>query len=103
MRVIARLDRAIQTPKSRRVKRRYAYRPVLFFVVAYAATWIPWSAAAWASQRGLEAYAVLFNLIGLLGPPGATLYLIRHRHAALRCNRRGDCRERPRAIRGGSS
>lgn len=58
------------------MERRYIYRPVLFFAVAYAATWIPWSAAAWASQRGLEAYAVLFNLIGLLGPPGATLYRI---------------------------
>jgi hypothetical protein len=76
VRVFTRLDRAIQTPKSRFVERRYIYRPVLFFVVAYFATWIPWSAAALASQRGLEAYAVLFNLIGLLGPPGATLFLI---------------------------
>jgi hypothetical protein len=61
VRVFARLDRAIQTPKNRFVERHYIYRLVLFFAVAYATTWIPWSAAAWASQRGLKAYAVLFN------------------------------------------
>ena len=55
----------------------YEYKPVLFFLMAYVVTWIPWSLAVYAgSQPGLEAYAVLFNLIGLLGPPGAALFLI---------------------------
>jgi membrane protease YdiL (CAAX protease family) len=59
------------------VERSYDYRPVLFFLMAYVATWIPWSVGAYVgSQKGLAAYASLFNLIGLLGPPGAALFLI---------------------------
>jgi len=53
------------------------YRPVLFFAMAYVATWIPWSLGVWASaQASLESYALLFNPIGLLGPLAVTLFLI---------------------------
>lgn len=56
----------------------YEYKPVLFFLMAYVVTWIPWSLAVYAgSQPGLEAYAFLFNLIGLLGPLAVALILIR--------------------------
>jgi hypothetical protein len=56
---------------------RYAYRPVLFFAMAYAATWTPWFLAAYAgSQKGLEPYAPLLNLVGLLGPCAVALFLI---------------------------
>jgi hypothetical protein len=45
--------------------------------MAYVVTWIPWSLGVYVgSQKGLEAYAVLFNLIGLLGPIGVALFLI---------------------------
>ena len=55
----------------------YEYKPVLFFLMAYVVTWIPWSLAVYAgSQPGLEAYAFLFNLIGLLGPLAVALILI---------------------------
>jgi uncharacterized protein len=59
------------------VERRCAYRPVRFFLIAYAATLTPWSVASYLGlQQGFEGYAFLFNLIGLLGPPGAALVLI---------------------------
>lgn len=59
------------------MERTYEYRPVLFFLLAYAATWTPWFLGAYVgSQQGLEAYAVLFSLIGLLGPIGVALFLI---------------------------
>jgi len=59
------------------VEGNYEYKPVLFFLMAYVVTWIPWSLAMYAgSQPGLEAYAFLFNLIGLLGPLAVALILI---------------------------
>jgi hypothetical protein len=59
------------------VKRGYDYRPSLFFVLAYAATWIPWFLGVYVgSQPGFEPYAALFNFIGLLGPVGTALFLV---------------------------
>jgi hypothetical protein len=59
------------------VQRNYHYRPALFFLMGYAVTWIPWSLGVYvASRKGLEAYASLFNLIGLLGPIAAALFLV---------------------------
>jgi uncharacterized protein len=59
------------------VKRTYDYRPALFFVMAYAVTWMPWFVGVYfGSQPGFEPYAALFNFIGLLGPIGATLALV---------------------------
>jgi uncharacterized protein len=53
------------------------YRPVLYFAVAYVITWVPWAIGAYlGSQPGGGAYAFLFNLVGLLGPVAATLFLI---------------------------
>ena len=53
------------------------YRPVLFFAMAYGITWVPWAIGAYlGSQPGGEAYAFLFNLVGLLGPVAATLFLV---------------------------
>ena len=53
------------------------YRPVLFFTMAYGITWVPWAIGAYlGSQPAGEAYAFLFNLVGLLGPVAATLFLI---------------------------
>jgi dolichyl-phosphate-mannose--protein O-mannosyl transferase len=39
------------------VERNYEYRPVLFFLMAYIVTWIPWFFGVYVgSQAGLEAY-----------------------------------------------
>jgi hypothetical protein len=49
---------------------------VLFFVMAYALTWIIWSLGVYAgSQPRYESYAGLFSLIGLVGPIGTALFL----------------------------
>jgi membrane protease YdiL (CAAX protease family) len=59
------------------VERNYQYRPALFFLLAYVVTWIPWSVGIYAgSKAGLEPYAFLFNLIGLLGPLAVALFLV---------------------------
>jgi membrane protease YdiL (CAAX protease family) len=64
-------------PRSWAVERNYEYWPVLFFLMAYVAAWVPWFLGVYAgSQRGLEAYASLFNLVGLLGPLAVALVLI---------------------------
>jgi hypothetical protein len=56
------------------MERNYQYRPVLFFLMAYIVTWIPWSFGVYVgSQKGLEVYAALFDLIGLIG---AALFLV---------------------------
>ena len=59
------------------MERRYQYRPWGFFLIAYVATWIPWLVGAYlVRQPGLEAYAPLLSLVGLLGPIGATLFMV---------------------------
>jgi uncharacterized protein len=59
------------------VKTTYDYRPALFFVMAYAVTWIIWFLGVYVgSQPGYESYAGLFGLIGLVGPIGTTLFLV---------------------------
>lgn len=59
------------------MKRTYDYRPALYFVMAYSVSWIPWLLGVYvASQPGFASYAALFNLIGLLGPIGTTLFLV---------------------------
>ncbi len=59
------------------MKASYEYRPVLFFFTAYVVTWIPWCLGVYVgSQEGLEAYAALVNLLGLLGPAAVALCLI---------------------------
>lgn len=57
--------------------RLYQYRPWQFFLIAYAATWIPWFVGIYlGTQPGLEAYAPLLSLVGLVGPIGATLFMV---------------------------
>lgn len=59
------------------MKTTYDYRPALFFVMAYAVTWIIWFLGVYVgSQPGYESYAGLFSLIGLVGPIGTTLFLV---------------------------
>jgi membrane protease YdiL (CAAX protease family) len=59
------------------VKRIYAYRPTLFFLLAFGLSWIPWFCAAYAgSRQGLAAYAPLFQLVGIAGPTAAALFLV---------------------------
>ncbi|MGD9502204.1 MAG: lysostaphin resistance A-like protein [Methyloceanibacter sp.] len=57
--------------------RPYRYRAVQFFALAYALSWSAWLAAIYAGSRPeLEPYAALANLVGVLGPIGATLFLV---------------------------
>ncbi len=59
------------------MERPYQYRPARFFLIAYVATWIPWFVGIYlGTQPGLEAYAPLLSLVGLLGPIGATLFMV---------------------------
>jgi membrane protease YdiL (CAAX protease family) len=59
------------------VERNYQYRPLRFFPAAYVVTWMPWFLAVYAGlQKGLQAYATLFNLVGLMGPFAVALFLI---------------------------
>ena len=59
------------------MNRDYYYRPALFFLSVYAASWIPWFLAAYAgSQPDFESYAGILNLIGLLGPITVALVLV---------------------------
>jgi len=54
------------------------YRPVTFFVLAFALSWLPWFGAAWFSRRpdGLVPNIAL-QLAGLLGPFLSALLLLR--------------------------
>ncbi len=55
----------------------YRYRAALFFAFAYAVAWIPWFAGIYAASRhDLKPCASLLNLAGLLGPVGASLFLV---------------------------
>jgi membrane protease YdiL (CAAX protease family) len=66
-----------ENPFGGAVGRNYEYKPVLFFLMAYVVTWIPWFFGMYAGpQKGLEPYAWLFSLIGLLGPLAVALFLI---------------------------
>ena len=57
--------------------RHYRYRRTLFFALAYAVSWSAWLAAIYAGSRpDLEPYAAPANLVGLLGPIGAALFLV---------------------------
>lgn len=57
--------------------RHYRYRWALFFALAYAVSWSAWLAAIYAGSRpDLEPYTALANLVGLLGPIGAALFLV---------------------------
>jgi len=59
------------------VTRPYRYRPALFFVLAYALSWMSWLAGIYAgSLPELEPYGALANLAGVLGPIGAALFLV---------------------------
>jgi hypothetical protein len=73
------------------VETRYQYRPGWFFPIAYVATWIPWFVGIYlGAQPGLEAYASPLSLVGLLGPIGATLYMVfSSRSTALQCDFKG--------------
>src|SRR5262245_24156920 len=77
---LARRDRGIKTV--------YRYRPTLFFALAFAVSWGFWLVGAWAgTQEALKAYAPLFSLAGLIGPIGATLYLVfSSENTALKCD-----------------
>jgi membrane protease YdiL (CAAX protease family) len=70
------------------LERLYQYRPGRFFLIAYVATWIPWCVGInLGTQPGLEAYASLLSLVGLLGPIGATLFMVfSWGSAALKCD-----------------
>jgi membrane protease YdiL (CAAX protease family) len=56
----------------------HRYRPVAYFALVYAATWIPWLIGAYLARRpGGEVYGFVFNLIGLvLGPTGVALWFV---------------------------
>ena len=55
----------------------YRYRPVLFFLAVYVATWLPWLVAiSLASHPGFEGYAALLNLLGLLAPIAASVAFV---------------------------
>lgn len=59
------------------MQKPYAYRPGLFFLIAYVATWIPWFVGIYfGAQPGLETYAPLLSLVGVIGSIGATLFMV---------------------------
>ena len=66
----------------------YQYQPARFFLIAYAATWIPWFLGVYLGSRpDLEAYGPLLSLIGLLGPIGASLLMVlTSGSSALKCD-----------------
>jgi uncharacterized protein len=70
------------------LKKPYQYRPALFFALAFAVSWGFWMIGALAgAQAALRDYAPLFSLIGLIGPIGATLYLVfSSGNTALKCD-----------------
>jgi membrane protease YdiL (CAAX protease family) len=55
----------------------YCYKPVQFFLVTYALTWIPWGIAAYFSyQQGMEVYLRVFFYLGGLGPTLSVLLFV---------------------------
>jgi membrane protease YdiL (CAAX protease family) len=57
--------------------RPYEYRPAWFFVLAFLGSWGPWLLGLYlGSEPGLGRYAALLNFMGLLGPMGATSFLV---------------------------
>jgi membrane protease YdiL (CAAX protease family) len=59
------------------VTRPYDYRPVSFFVIAYAGSWLPWFYGLYlGSEPGFERYVALLNFMGLFGPIGASSFLV---------------------------
>jgi membrane protease YdiL (CAAX protease family) len=55
----------------------YSYKPVQFFLVTYALTWVPWGIAAYFSyQEGMEVYRQVFFFLGGLGPTLSVLFFV---------------------------
>jgi uncharacterized protein len=55
----------------------YRYRPVRFFLVTYALTWLPWGIAAYFSyQKGMDVYRYAFFFLGGLGPTLSVLLFV---------------------------
>lgn len=66
----------MSTPPAVAEERR-RYRPLLFFILAYGASWVPWLLGAWLGARpGGEGAALVLQFVGLLGPLAAALVLI---------------------------
>lgn len=67
-------------------KQCYTYKPVRFFLLAYALTWIPWIAAAYYSyQQGMATYSYTFFSLGGFGPfVSALVFIWRSRCHALK-------------------
>jgi membrane protease YdiL (CAAX protease family) len=65
---------------------KYHYRPILYFAVTYALTWIPWAIAAHFSfAEGQVALTQIFTFLGLFGPFVTALTLtLAARNKALR-------------------
>lgn len=54
------------------------YKPIPFFGLTYALTWVPWAGAAWVSyQPDMTAASQLLMLAGLLGPMVSALLFVR--------------------------
>ena len=57
--------------------RPYQYRPVWFYAMAYAGSWLPWFLGLYlGSEPEFARYAPLLNFIGLFGPIGASSVLV---------------------------
>jgi hypothetical protein len=55
----------------------YRYKPVRFFLVTYALTWLPWAIAAYFSyQQGMDVYRQAFFFLGGLGPTLSVLLFV---------------------------
>lgn len=53
------------------------YKPAFFFLAAFIATWIPWFIATYLGSQGVsEAYPLLLNFVGLLGPAAVAMFLV---------------------------
>jgi membrane protease YdiL (CAAX protease family) len=67
----------IKASNARDTDRPTVYRPVRFFLLTYALTWIPWAIAAYFSfQSGKEMYGHAFFFLGGFGPSIAAILLI---------------------------
>src|SRR5262245_56204617 len=57
--------------------RPYEYRPVVFFLLAYLRSWLPWLLGLYlSSEPAFARYAAFVNFMGLFGPLGATSLLV---------------------------